>query len=619
MNAARSRGFRRRIILSRKRRPCLRLSCVVLLLSTLLPAAHSETGLSDVVRRKHECLMRWADQWRDSGYPMQPDPREWKWDEYDPTWYGALAAVKLKRSRLEIEKANDYLSGMTEGGTMRAAEAIHTLYLFRDDPDLSEAARLRLRHLTIDTPAAKRIYESVWRYGTTENIAIMGHAWYLLAAQLKEDGDGQAQMEEHLSEFIDAHFQKGWIEFYSPCYMEKVTGALIMLTEWAESPRVRRKARALLDLMLAEYAVNSFDQVMAAPCTRAYGYNPIPADQELGHNEHRDFSCSGIYSMGYVLFGSGRMVDYGVLGTPALATCDYVPPKIVLDLAAAERGTFEFKAAKPALNVSRFGLAPNVPEPRDTARVYCWHTAEFVLAATQEVNYVHSALRYNPVNSILFFRGDPRKLIYTELTLEHGRENFVISVDVVQHKGIQIGKGAAGTAYFAKDLFEEVVEENGWIFVRDGGTFAAYRVVEGGYTWRHCEYPSVYGDYIDFSRRDSPFILHVSPSGAYDGDFAAFRRDVRENRIVNTRSGIRYVVTGKESFSLELRPGRPATTVPVGGDYSVCRGQTPKLNGREIDLDAYLAIDCPFLSQARNSRYAEIRLGRQRLTIGVGP
>ena len=597
----------------------MRAFCIVLLVAALAPAARPDTGLSDVLRRKHDYLVQWANQWRDSGYRMDPDPREWKWNEYDPTWYGAIAAMKLKRSRLEIAKANDYLSGMTEGATMRAAEAIHTLYLFKDDPDLSESARQRLRFLTIKTPAAKRIYESVWRYGTTENIAIMGHAWYLLAAQLKGDRDGQAQMEEHLCKFIDAHFQKGWIEFYSPCYMEKVTGALMMLTQWAESPRVRRKARALLDLMFAEYAVNNVDQAMAAPCTRAYGYNPIPADQELGHNEHRDFSCSGIYSMGYILFGSGRIIDYGVLGTPVLATCDYVPPKILFDLAAAERGTFEFKASKPALNVSRFGLAPKVPEPTDSARVYCWHTPDFVLAGTQEVNYVHSALRYNPVNSILFFRGDPRKLIYTELTLENGRDNFVISVDLVQHKGVQIGKGAAGTAYFAKDLFEEVVEEDGWVFVRDGGTFAAYRVVDGGYTWRHCKYPSVHGDYIDFGKKDSPYILHVSASRDYDNDFAAFRRDIRDNRIVKTRSGVRYVVTGRESFSLELRPGKPATTVPVGGDYSVCRGQTPKLNGREIDLESYAGIDCPFLFQARNGRYAEIRLGGKRLTIGVGP
>ena len=593
--------------------------CLMFVPLILVPVAPTRAGFADVLGRKNDYLIRWADQWRDSGYQMEPDAREWKWDEFDPTWCGAIAAMRLKRSDAEVAKANEYLAKMSEGGSMRAAEAIHTLYLFKEDPQLSEAARRRLWHLTVETPAPKRIYDSVWRYHTTENIVTMTHTWFLLSAQLKGDSAGLAEMEDHLCEFIDAHFQMGWVEFYSPCYMEKVAGSLMMLTQWADSPRVRRKARALLDLMFAEYAIHNFGQVMAAPCMRAYGYNPIPADAELGHNSHRDFSRSGIYSMGYVLFGSGSMVDYGVLGTPVLVTCDYVPPELVLDLGTSERERFVFRASKPGLNVSRYGLTPKVPKPPYSARVYCWHTPEFVLAGTQEVNYVHSALRYNPVNSILFFHGDPRKLIYTELTLEHGRENFGISVDLVQHRGVQIGKGAAGMAYFAKDLFEELVEDGGWIFVRDGATFAAYRVVDGGYSWRQAGGASVHGDYIDYANKKSEFVLHVCPSKNYAEDFQDFQRDMQDNEVAKTKSGIRYTVTGEDGFSLDLSPGMPAASVEAGGDYTVCRGRPPRLNGEEIDLEGYAGIDCPFLFQERNGRYAEIRFRGEQLTIGVGP
>ena len=593
-----------------------------LTLALVLAAAASTTFASiapqDVTRRKTDYLVRWADEWRSSGYNMVPNEKEWKWDEYDPTWYGALAAMKLKRSPAEIEKANEYFSRMTEGGTMRGAEAAHTLYLFKDDRDLNEAARKRLWELVVETPAPKKINPSPWDFDTTENIAPMGYAWFLLSAQLRGDKVAAEEMAAQACRYIDEHFRLGFIEFYSPCYLEKDAGSLMMFVQWAESPRLRRKARALLDLMFAEYAANSFDQVHATPCMRAYGYNVIGPDQELGHNERRDFSCSGIYSMGYVLFGQGKMFNYGVLGTPVLVTTDYVPPQIVLDIAAADHGTFVFRASKPGLNLSHFRPPPPVYRPPLSARVYCYHTPEFVLASTQEVNYRHAGIRYNPVNSVLFCKGDPRKVILTELVFEPGRENWLVPADLAQHGRVAIGKGVAGLAYFAKDLFEETVEESGWIFVRDGGTFAAYRVVDGGYKWRNIKSWSVFGDYIEFSKKDSPFILHVAAASEYRGDFAAFRKDVADNPIVRTRTGVRYTTSGDSAFSLELRPGKP---VPKKGPVDIARyfGRLPLLNGEEMRLDDYPGIECPFIHQAPDSPHAEIRLGERRMRIGVGP
>jgi hypothetical protein len=156
--------------------------CIILLLSCV-PCVDSKSSdvnsITAIEARKHAFLVQLADYWIQAGYPIQWKHAEWKFDEIEPHRAGALAALRLARSQAEIVQANAFFSAMPIDRKidpdMRVCEVLHAYYLFRDDPNLSSAARKHLLELIHFKPAPRRIHQSIWKFGTTENHALMGH------------------------------------------------------------------------------------------------------------------------------------------------------------------------------------------------------------------------------------------------------------------------------------------------------------------------------------------------------------------------------------------------------------------------------------------------------------
>jgi hypothetical protein len=574
-------------------------------------------GISAIEARKHEFLVQLADNWIQAGYPIQWKHAEWKFDEIEPDWAGALAALRLARSQTEIAQANAFFSAMPIDRKidpdMRVCEALHAYYLFRDDPKLSSAARKHLLELVHFRPAPRRIHRSIWKFGTTENHALMGHVWCLLVAQIDRDRQTAEAVGRHIDAYITEHIKKGWLEYNSPCYVEKDVGCLIMLAEWADDPLLHKKATMALDVLFAEHAVLNLEGMLCGPACRVYragneGILPL----ELGHNSRCDAKCSGSYPMMYMLFGQGRPHFYGVLGAPLLATSSYVPPVAVWKLATAgsHRGSYEFKARRPGRASRLFRGDPNADEPFPemfNGRVYAWVTPDFVLGSFQEVQGKYGALRSLPLTSVLRMAGSTRRAIYTDTMLGDRKEMAASIVDCVQHKNVSIGRGSCGQAYFATDEFDQVIEKNGWIFVRAGGTFAAYRVVGAGYKWQHVDNAAVYGDFIKFDRSDAPFVLEAAQASDYSRDFSRFQADVLDNRIELESTGLVYESCSAadkgpsaEGFVLTLR----------------C-GELPLINGTAINLDGYNTFDSPYLNSPWDSGIVKLRFGPYRLTIDM--
>ena len=115
----------------------------VLFLSFIL-CADCLSGQTDhaatVEDRKRAFLVQLADGWMQEGYPIAWKHEEWKFNEIEPHWAGALAALRLARSPTEIAQANAFFSAMPLDEKidpdMRVCEALHSYYLFRDDPKL---------------------------------------------------------------------------------------------------------------------------------------------------------------------------------------------------------------------------------------------------------------------------------------------------------------------------------------------------------------------------------------------------------------------------------------------------------------------------------------------------
>jgi hypothetical protein len=550
-------------------------------------------------------------------YPIQWKHEEWKFDEIEPHWAGALAALRLARSRAEIAQANAFFSAMPIDKKidpdMRVCEALHAYYLFRDDPNLTSAARKHLLELLHFKPAPQRINPSVWKFGTTENHALMGHVWCLLVAQIDHDWETAEAIGRHIDTYITEHIKKGWLEYNSPCYVEKEVGCLIMLMEWAEDPLLRRKATLALDVLFAEHAILNLEGMLGGPACRVYragneGILPV----ELGHNSRCDARCSGSYPMMYMLFGQGEPHFYGVLGAALLATSRYLPPVAVRSLATAgsKRGVYEFKARRPGHACRLFRSDPNADQPiAETFNgcVYAWVTPDYVLGSFQEVQGKYGALRSLPLTSVLRMAGSTRRAIYTDTMLGGRKEMAAAVVDCVQHKNVSMGRGSSGQAYFATEEFDEVTEKDGWIFVRAGETFAAYRVIGADYAWQHVDNPAVYGDFIKFDKSEAPFVLEATQASDYSQDFLRFQADVLNNRIEKKPEGLVY-----ESCSAGDK-GPSAEVFELTLRY----GELPLVNGTPINLDSYNTFASPYLNSPWDSGIVKLRFGPNRLTINV--
>ncbi|MBP7936968.1 MAG: DUF1080 domain-containing protein [Phycisphaerae bacterium] len=595
--------------------------CVLILCASTLTAgaAGADQPTAAVQQRRRAFLEQLADNWMRAGAPVAWAHAEWKFDEIEPNWAGALAAMYLKRSPAEIAKADAFFEAMpidpVVDPDMRVCEGLHAYYLFRDDPGLSSAARKRLLELIHVEPAPRRLNPSVWEFGATENHAFMGHVWCLLAAQLDRDRATAERVTRHLDSFVIEHIRKGWLEYNSPCYVEKNVGCLLLLSEWAEDPLLRRKAKLGLDVLFAEHALLSLEGVLGGPACRVYrpSYDGI-LREELGHNSRYDARCSGTYPMMYMLFGTGKPHFYGVLGAPLLATSTYVPPAAVSALATAgqERGSYVVKARRPGQGHRVLRQRPGTAEPPPevfNARVYGWVTPDFVLGSFQEVQGRYGAARSLPLMSVLRIAGNPRRTILTDLLPADRTQQGPATVDCVQHKNVSMGRGAAGRAYLATQEFDELIEQQGWLLVRAGETFAAYRVVGSGHTWQHSQEPGLYGDFIRFDRPDAAFVLEAARASDYQRDFARFRADVLDNQIEEHPEGVTYQSCSSadsgpaaEPFKLTLR-----------------YGDLPCVDDRPIELESYGMIESPYLSSVWDSGIVLMRFGPHRLTINVNP
>ncbi len=516
------------------------------------------------------------------GFPLHVAQEEWKWNEIAPCWIGAHACLALKRSAEEVARANEFFReapiDWKFDPDMRFCELLHSYFAFRDDPALSREARERLLALFSEHRGPRRAPQDPRQYGTTENHALMGYVWRLLCAQILGDEREFSAAAEALGAFFDDHARRGWDEFASPCYMEKDVGALLLVRQWCRDELLRRKAEMLLDALFAEYAALSLEQMYCGPAARVYGREYRPA--EANHNSRRNKACHGAYSCGYLLFGMGRPAYYGVLGVNILATSDYRPPEVVVDLACDRvgRGTYEFRSRK-----------------HGGARIYCYCTPEYILGSSVELPGIAGMRGRDALTNSLVLRGSTRKVFFTE-TLPGAR--------VFQYRNVLVGAGGANEAYFPLNELNEVLEREGWIFCRDDEVFVAYRVLRGGYRWAHVKSPLVYGDYIKFSQPRSPFVLEVALAEEYGGDFQAFVEDIADNELREASAGVSYRSCGEaragpgaEPFSLFL---------PVRG--------LPRVEGREVDLNWPL-FDSPYLRAAWGSGIIEVSKGSRRLVL----
>ncbi len=582
---------------------------VVLALSAGAPADDLHT--SQVAARKKRFLADRIEDWMAAGCPLvQYEGKEWKFDEIEPCWAGAHAAMLLKRTPEEAAKANWFFANAPVDWEcdpdMRICELLHSYYAFKDDRDLGAAAKAHLLSVLTSEEAPRRLCKSSWSFRATENHAMMGHVWRLLTSQMRGDESDVAEVSRYITDFILEHARKGWYEYYSPCYVEKEIGCVAMLREWAEDPKLRKLADMMLDLLFAEQAVLTIDGAVGGPCMRAYGTDIVPGEHEINHNNCRDRMRSGQYSAAEIVFGNTAPSNfYGVLGSFCVASSGYVPPDVVSRLGAEReaRGCYEFRARKPGRGLAPYrnsdrGLPPD--EAFDT-RVYCYATPDFILGTSQEVvgRFGMTDARQSSLFNALLVSGSPRKTIYFEC-------GSARQVDLFQHKNVLIGKTDIGAAYVATDEIGQPIEEGGWILLKDPHAYIAIRPARGGWSWRNVTSRYTFGKYLYFEDVTSPFVMEVARPSDYAGGFDVFKADVLDGRLrITDNDGLIYESCSRgesgpsaEAFTVELRPG-----------------DLPMVDGKAVDLEGYPTLGSPHLKSAWNSGIVSVAFEGKELTL----
>jgi hypothetical protein len=170
---------------------------------------------------------------------------------------------------------------------------------------------------------------------------------------------------------------------------------------------------------------------------------------------------------------------------------------------------------------------------------------------------------------------------------------------VVQHKDavIALYDIALGThfphigGFFSKNLVGLEEDDSGWIFTRGGDALIAYYPM-APYEWM---------DEADGNRRlhstslKNGAIVQVAPASAY-ASMDAFKDAVRALPLEATT---------------DPKPSVTFTTLD-GTTMQATYGETPVINGKEVDYDSWPLFGGPFLNAEKGSRQLEMRYGSLR-------
>jgi hypothetical protein len=329
----------------------------------------------------------------------------------------------------------------------------------------------------------------------------------------------------------------------------------------------------------------------------------------VGHEYDGGFSDRG-YDL---LFNApGRTYEPRAVG--GHSTSNYYPPPAIVNLArdTANRGTYAFTKRWPGPVADGGGRSTDDPDgelwrtldPERSVLRYGFATPSYVLgSAGIDAKWLDDASMGYRWQGVVF-ASDPLARIGFEVqpadTTDWHAFNPFFSVQdrnvLVTQKWAPVPPNPRSAlpaylrVYFSPTL-DDVQEEGGWIFVKDGEAFAAVKVVAGGYqwtpAWKHAD--RVEKDnkaFLTLKTENAPVILIASQAIDYGHDFAAFKAAVQAQPI-------RYADGVLHFATLTFHgPARPA-----------------QVNGRPVNLAPARGYDSPFIRSDWNSGLIYIRKG----------
>lgn len=462
----------------------------------------------------------------------------------------------------------------------------------------------------------------VWAMEGSENHHLASKTCDLLAAQYLrklpayadqrlDDGSTLAQQYEarrvYFLRWFDERARRGqFVEAGSPSYQGDSINALFNVRDFAEDEILRRKAEMYLDLVYAVMAEETLLTTRGGPKSRV----------KVGHEYDGGMSSDRGYNL---LFDApGR--SFAPLGENTLTTSNYYPPAAIVSLArdTGGRGTYSFTTRWPGPVMVGKGKRSGDPDgvlwrtldPEHSVLRCGFATPSYVIgSAGLDSAWLDDQSMGHRWQGVVF-DGDPLARIGFEVLPArskdwHGFNPFFSIQDrniLVTQKWTPVPPNppSANPAYlrvYFSPTLDDVQEDGGWIFAKDGGAYAALKVVTGGYSWtpawKHAA--GVTKDnkaFITLKAENAPVILIANQASDYQGSFAAFKSAVKEQPVHFTDGVLRFETL---TFYGPAKPG--------------------EVNGRTMNLAPSRGYDSPFIRSDWGSGLILVRKGNETVTL----
>lgn len=415
-------------------------------------------------------------------------------------------------------------------------------------------------------------------------------------------GETLAQLEkDYLADFIRFRARQGWDEFDSGNYFAPIWECLCALHDFAPDEDVRLLAKMMMNVRLADMSVDVLDGMYCGAHGRIY------ERQALDHSNECTYFLQHLYF--------GNVTSKQELALAEALLCSFQPDSIIEKILLERNKTYETRE-RVHLHCSTY-LPPERPLPQEaiSLRKITRISPRYALGCVQwQDAYAEGSLAAWHTGhqqhewDLTLAGNDTKRRIFTHHpghSGTEGAEHGYWTGDMLCNCGAHFQHHTAVLAlydipatqtygfihaYVPKERFEQMVEQDGAIFLRQGAVYIMLRLLRP-YRWT-AEGAYAGCEVISDGRRNGA-VCEVGECEEF-GSFDAFISHMLKNPVS----------LDEERMTLTYRSRR-------NGVLTLSRHQR-LIDGNPADLD-YPAFDSPYLYAAWDSGIVHIRHGHEEL------
>lgn len=488
-----------------------------------------------------------------------------------------------------------------------AMKLCRAYYLFQDTDKLQAETLDAIRRFFLTTEFESRHHSEnhEFLFRTSRYLMAKVYAEDVFQAYEKTGKELVAEDADWLLHFIRYRAKRGWGEFDSSCYFQPDWECLISLYDYCGDDGevdadINRLSEQMMNVLLADMAVDSINGMYGGAHGRIY--QPHALDHTTGNT----------YALQYLYFGNVDSDSIGNKGAliDALVS-DFRPNELVVDIAINRDQVYANRERKHLHNCS--DVRPVQPV-EGSIRKYTYYTPKYILGSVVYQDgypedcdggwYAHH--EQHEWDLTIGSRTTAR--IFTHHPGEAGPEHGYWTGDIrcccgqfFQHQKVVMALYDIPEsqplqfihANVPKVAFDEVVDRDGFVFVREGDVYAALKLLNG-YTW------TSEGEWADreviSNGAKNGAICEVGDAGDY-ASFEAFCEEIAQNEIVFDQDQMRLTYVSKRC-----------------GKLVMAMDGTRQVDDVSVDLDWPL-YDCPYLQSEWDSGVIQIQKGDPKLVL----